>query len=297
MVTASGGRFWREYGGEGTRSILRRFRNRPDMRLEKLDQRLIEAWDAGESGAEEAVDLARWERALSLATDAPFRVALGIRNLERVLPRTRAGDGRGAVWTRVAAYYLKDAWCWSELNGHLESICFHTVSPAMRPFRTEGERPAPDTSISDFYNAIREMVGDETVTPSQLIENLDAISELMPPGSSRRRILASLARDTASPEAAASWLARLGQRFDVLLARSARQRNAAVHGGATSQGVIETVSPFVADLGRRVASGAMEAAANEESLVVWFEQTRLRARERSSQLRVGQPLSEIVGPD
>lgn len=297
-VTFGHGRLWQMFGSssDDPRQLFHRFSSRPDIRLAAVDPGLIAAWVDGRPSAEEAVDLARWERALSLSTDESFRVALGIRNLERVLPQARvgSGQGRGARWTRVVRYYLKDVWCWTSLEDQLQEICFHAVSPAMRPFRDGSDLRIDDNHIHDFYEAIKGLVGAESPTPSQLIANAAAIAALMPLGSSRRRILEMVVRSSSTSPAAQAWMAQFGRQFDVLLARAARQRNAAVHGGATVPAVIETVSPFVADLGTRVVKGAMTASADDVPLPIWFEQTRLKAREKMTLLESGMDLSEIV---
>ena len=291
-VTSSSGTHFSFFqsGDADSRSFFRRLAFRPDLRLAAVDKQLVSSWAAGDVAAEEAIDLARWEQSLSLSTDESFRVALGIRNLERVLPSARVSPGRGAHWTRVVTYYLKDVWCWAALSDELENVCFYTVTSPMRPLSESGS----DDYIGDFYNGLRGIIGGESPTSAQLIEHVTEIAQLVSAGSSRRRILDRVARNTATSAAAQSWLAELGQGFDVLIARAARQRNATVHGAATVPAVIATVSPFVGGLGKRVVEGAMASAANGELLAVWFEQARLAAREKTASLEAGKPLAGIM---
>ena len=95
----------------GLRLSARRW-SRPDRWLAGIDPALVEAWADGREDAVNAIELARWERALAASPDDVFRVALGVRNLERTLPAQRLprGTGQKAHWTKVVTYYLKDLW-------------------------------------------------------------------------------------------------------------------------------------------------------------------------------------------
>lgn len=278
------------------RGFFQRVIYRPDLRLAEVDKQLVSAWAEGKVEAEKAIDLARWERALSISTDESFRVALGVRNLERVLPSSRvvSTGGRSAHWTKVVSYYLKDAWCWESLREELQEVTFQSVSPAMRPLRWTNGEVEKDDRIEVFYRRLREIVGNESPSPDQLVEYAAAIADLMPIGSTRRRILDRVAENTETQQAGLGWLSELGLRFDRFLARAARQRNATVHGSETVPAVIATVSPFVSGLGKRVVEGALNGAAHEELLAVWFEKVRLEAREKTTALEAGKRLAEIV---
>jgi len=297
-VTSHGGTRFEFYEPSSAepRMFFRRMIYRPDLRLAEIDKQLVSAWAKGKVEAEAAIDLARWERALSISTDESFRVALGVRNLERVLPPSRVAStgGRSAHWTKVVTYYLKDAWCWQALREELQGVVFQSVSSPMRPIRWSSDEVEDDDRIGVFYRRLKEIIGDENPSPDQLVEHAVAIAGLMPIGSARRRILERVAENTATQNAALGWLSELGLAFDRLLARSARQRNATVHGGETVHAVIATVSPFVAGLGKQVVEGALKGAAHEELLAVWFEKVRLEAREKTTALEAGKRLAEIV---
>ncbi len=82
---------------------LERFRYQPDRDLAEIDNELISAWVEGDSAAADAVELARWDKALDIASNEAFRVALGVRNLERVLPAARIPRGKepNSHWREV----------------------------------------------------------------------------------------------------------------------------------------------------------------------------------------------------
>jgi hypothetical protein len=293
LVTSSGWWSHRRFrqGGFNSRSILERFSFRPDKQLKEINQKLITAWEASEEDAIEAIELARWEQALAASSNETFRVALGVRNLERVLPSARLASGarQAAHWSEVVNYYLKDSWCWRNLRESLDIVRFHAVSPPH-----ERRFDADESEIDDFYGGLHTLVDADHVSRAQLVDHAAAIAELVPPGSSRGRILRSVAMKTRTARDARLWLTEYEREFDVLLARAARQRNAIVHGSATVPAVIASVLPFVVELGKQVVEGALAAAAEGRPLAVWLELNRLTAREQTAALAAGRPLTEIV---
>ena len=268
--------------------------SRPDRALAQIDERIVSAWIAGREDATNAIELARWERALAALPDEVFRVALGVRNLERTLPAQRIPrqGGQLAHWTSVAAYYLKDGWVWHSLLADLRELQVHSVSPThLRP-------PEPITGarsvIGIFYRALDELCGTQSPSLAQLVEHAAALADLAPEQTAQRRLLAQLATDTADRDATLDYLGRFDRRFDLLLARAARQRNASVHGTATVPAVISNVLPFTNEIGRHLVSGALTAATENEPLPAWLEHRRLVVREDRAELAAGRTLAELL---
>ena len=90
------------------------------------------------------------------------------------------------------------------------------------------------------------------------------------------------------------FLGRFERRFDIVLARAARQRNAAVHGSVTVPAVIANVLRFSSSLGHRLVHEALAAAAAGEPLLARLERERLIARERRAALSGGRTLNEVL---
>jgi hypothetical protein len=265
---------------------------RPDRSLERLDPRLVEAWENGDPAALEAVELARWERSLESSANLSFRIALGVRNLERVLPDERvasSGTG-GAHWVAVVTHYLKEIWCWEQLRGHLDDVSFHCVSSP-----TEASSEDSLRELGDFYERLKAVHNGDRVDRKILVEKAAQLSGLFRPGSSRRRMLDAATRRTADPPSVLAWLSEIGEEFDVLLDRAARQRNAIVHGSPTVPAVITATLPFVAGLGTRVARAAGEAAGAGDPLPVWLERERIQAMGDTESLRTGATPVEVIG--
>jgi ActR/RegA family two-component response regulator len=70
----------------------------------------------------------------------------------------------------------------------------------------------------------------------------------------------------------------LAQRFDLLLNRALRQRNAVVHGVQTVADVVMSVDAFVARLAGYVVAEAVHGAGAGEDLVEALERARDRSR-------------------
>ena len=260
---------------------------RPDTTLAQLDPQLVTALDEGRPDATEAVELARWEQGLLQSPDDAFRVGLSVRSLERVLPAERVGPG--AHWTKVATYYLRDIWRWEAFMRELDDAREFAATP---PYEASG--PGPE-GTTEFYAELGRLTGSTgPLSRADLIDHATAVAELNGVGSSRRRILEKTATDTATPEAALSRLDQLGRDFDVLLARTARQRNASVHGAKPSRPLLSNVLPFISGLGTRVGKAALAAAAEATPLIVWIERERLTVIERLASLQAGVPLAQLV---
>ena len=288
---------------------LERFIYRPDQSLAELDPRLVAAWETGRDDAVEAIGIARWHRAVTSLPDQHFRLVLSVRNLERTLPGARLteAEGRSAHWTRVVAFYLKERWCWTALLDELDELRIHAVSPSP-PAMFEGDEPHQDDdpdALRQFHaklDADTQAWADlaaitgstELISRAQLITHVPAIAELMPAGSSRRRLLDTLATDTADANAVQRWLKRLGSRFDTLIARTVRQRNAVVHGGGTSPAVVARTLPFAEYLALIVVRDALAAATNGVQLAHYLEEQRVTASERRAASDAGKPLVELV---
>jgi hypothetical protein len=228
---------------------------------------------------------------VSALPDETFRVALSVRNLERILPRARLAGRttRNAHWTQLTAFYLKDAWCWAALTAELDDLRWYAVSPPH-----EGRKEHLD-EIGPFYDALEALTGTkESLSRVQLIEHAPELAGLMPQGSSRRRLLDRVVRDTNTPESSANWLGRLGRDFDKLLARTARQRNATVHGATPSPAVIENVLGFAEGLGLQVVRSGLSAAADSIDIQRYLEEERLQQAERTAALISQTSLSELV---
>jgi hypothetical protein len=279
--------------------MIERFVHRPEDAVTKADGRIIDAWAARRPDALAAVELARWDRSLSRSVDDVFRVALGIRGLERTLPVSRVNPGSNAAhWTEAVAYYLKDRWVWQTFKKELDDIRVHVISP---PQERLGWTPGSGemnwdsvSQIDQFYRQLKDIVDSDDPSLAQIVQFAPQLQRLMPEGSSRHRILCALVEDTTTPDSLTSWLGHLNAEFDARLARAARQRNASVHGTVTVPAVIGDALDLVEDLSRMVTRDALTAVAEGEPLLDRLERLRLEERERRAALKDGGTLADIL---
>jgi hypothetical protein len=276
--------------------MLRRFAERTDYALARLDSRFAERLAAGHPQAVEAAAQVRWERALAASPADAFRVALGVRSLERALPKERVANDH---WVRATSYYLKDAWCWDRLLAELDDARHQCLLPqAAELYVHGGSQPFYDeTAATAFDDEMRRIVGTGGPSRIQFVSHAKALTELTPEGSMYRRVLEEAAKGVANPEATLEWLDRFGRQFDALLDRTARQRNAIVHGATVVPSVLDGVLGFIAGLGIRVARSGIHATAREEAPLLVLERTRLRVREHRERLERGELLDEILARD
>lgn len=288
--------------------LMRQALYRPDSSVKGLDARLVTAWEQGRPDAVDAVELAHWHRTATSLADERFRLALAVRNLERTLPAARLLDpqGRPPHWTRVASFYLKERSCWSSLEDEVDELGLQAVS-AMPPTildedlnePADPEEPSKVKAKLDahdrFYDDLAAIIGSREIeTRGQLVTHASEIASLMPLGSTRRRLLDVLSADVANAKAAEAWIGRLGAVFDTLLARTARLRNAVLHGGGTSSAVLATTLPFVEALALVIVRDALAAATEASTVERYLEDQRVRARERTAALADGQSLASML---
>ena len=85
-----------------------------------------------------------------------------------------------------------------------------------------------------------------------------------------------------------------GSRVGTLLARTARLRNAVLHGGGTSPAVLATTLPFVEGLALVMVRDALAAATEGSTIERYLEDDRLRALERTAALPDDKALADLV---
>lgn len=91
-------------------------------------------------------------------------------------------------------------------------------------------------------------------------------------------------------------LGELRDRFETLLARTERQRNALTHGTGTTTAVLNHVDQFATILARYSAQEAMRQAETGKEPLVELERHRIRALEQDARLEVGHAPLDVFWP-
>ena len=260
-----------------------------DHALRRLDQRLVAALSQETPAAQDAADYLRWQEAIRHISAPAQRLVLMVRALERALPTDRDNADIRA-WPQSAQRYLKDVWCAERLGDWLVD----TTLAAVEAIRAD-ERAAGATELSDIQDQLLVHGGRMmTIHHDILLERAVELAEGLTQGSMAQRLVGETVRRTAAGPDTVAWLDAFGKRFDRLIARAERQRNAAVHGATTIPAVLDTVESFVARLSGRIVAEKLEDAACGVSALDAMEDARYAALERKDRMSKGETAREAL---
>jgi hypothetical protein len=232
----------------------------------------------GNDAIHDALRDIEWAEAVWDVGDAPQRLALSTRLIERTLP-TPAGDH----WSKQVNRYLGRWWAEREARGLVADAAHAAVD-------LRDGIMSSDNANSGWRQKLMLDRGDAG-TQIGLDETLRVASQLvgdLPEGSLQRRIATELTEHAASPADWAAFLNRNQMVFDILLARLVRQRNAVLHGADTEPAVIGSVLPFALELQALVMHTQFSAAAAGESLLTALERNRIRIERIHQRLASGE---------
>jgi hypothetical protein len=234
----------------------------------------------------------RWDEALDKVLDPAQRLGLRIRIFEQALP-AQVGDSKD-TWIGAAGRYLRETWCQYELGLWLRDAAFAALE--VTPGRREGSSSEEGKRWMDLEEELMPSAGRLRFHfhGDAALRRLPLLASEMPEGTMYQRVLDELARRTATGEAAAAWLDAFAQRFDKLLARTVRVRNAILHGAPTVPGVIASVEPFAQQLTARVIGEQLYAVTSDMSIEQVMEDVRYDAIERRIRLERGEHPADVL---
>ena len=254
--------------------------------LKRFDAALIQRWVDGNPLVAEGIADAMWAIAVERAPATSQRIMLALRTVERVLGQARESpnDSAGAPAER----FLRAPWVKDTLSQEIRDAVFaahNGVEKSFGPTELKNRLLGMITGPSTWHDLFADFL---PVAP-------DALAALTP-GSMAHRIVRDALDVLTSPEKALRRLNELGQRFDRLLARSERQRNALVHGTGTTDAALRGVDEFVRVLANYAAREALDSAESGKQPLVGLEQKRVQALERAAQLESGEAPLEVIWP-
>jgi hypothetical protein len=131
------------------------------------------------------------------------------------------------------------------------------------------------------------------------LEHAEELRMLMPKRRrQQRRRLKAAAAWAAEPARALQRMQQLEGRFDILLKRALRQRNAAIHGVDTVLPVIASVDGFITQLAARIIGQTIASAPKRQQPAEALEVARIRAHDILARLgEEGQTLVDILFPN
>jgi len=241
--------------------------------LEELPPEFAHMLAAREPLALSALQDVRTYEAARAQSDPAQRVALHVSAFERTLPIRH-----GEHWNDALAHYFRAWWAINEFDDALFYLAWN-VDNVLRW-----------TSVPEDLPPLVQSSGDRvSVSTKALLENAEQIHKLLPRRRrQQRRRLKAAAAWAADPARALKRLEELQRRFDVLLKRALRQRNATIHGVATLPAVVTSVDGFIAQLAAVVTAQTVACAAEREEPPAALERARADARRTLHELAEGQ---------
>lgn len=260
-----------------------------DRALTDFTAEFVQRLTDEDAAAQEAVEDARWTIALGRAADASQRVALGTRALERTLGIARAND---ESWVDVTTRFLKAPW----IRLELANAMFDAVLAATKGL------PARRTRNAVVYKEIHDLVlpehepGRRIVSYPGLAKVEASYGHLWEPDALAGRIVREACAVLTDPHAALRAIRTLEARFDRLLARTQRQRNALIHGTRPSLSVLETIDGFVRTLNAYMAQESLRTAETGQNPLQQLERWRVQALMRHQRLEKEEDPVEVMFP-
>jgi hypothetical protein len=256
------------------------------INLQTFDPDFISRWVDGEATVAEAVDDALWSVAVTRAPTIAQRIMLAIRLVERTLGPARAEADD--TWATTAARYLRAPWVKETLNVELRESAYVSFNH----LELGAGAPGLQRRLLDLITATqtwREFM--RAYAPMAVAAHC-----VLPEGSMEHRVVREAAAVLNDPEAARQALLRLGIRFDRLLERAERQRNALVHGTATTEAALIGVDHFVEVLAELVAHEAMHNAQARAKPLAGLERARVQALDRDALLELKKSPMTAIWP-
>jgi hypothetical protein len=247
--------------------------------LADVDPDLLDRIADGEGRAADFLADTRWRRAISTVPDAEHRVALLVALFERALVPSAVGSDK---WYGACKRYFELLRSFDDVHqqvwdaGHYALYALNHTPAGAKHFTAFDRALVDHTGPYSFNVRLKEVV---RVAPS-LGQHLDAASM-------EARMLAEVEQKLSSGPAAAAWLSESRTRFDRLLARARRQRNAITHGTRTVPGVLATVEPFLDRMAGRLIGAIQYCVTEQRDVTAELESWRLQRLKKRDQLAAG----------
>jgi hypothetical protein len=117
----------------------------------------------------------------------------------------------------------------------------------------------------------------------RILARVDDLLAFVEPETMEARMLVEVKSRMANGPTALKWLDECEQRFDRLLARACRQRNAVTHGTRTISEVVSSIEPFLDRIAGRAIGALQRSVEDRQELSVQLETWKV-SREKSKAL-------------
>jgi hypothetical protein len=259
--------------------------------LADVEDELLQRLADDEATATALLADTRWRRAVARLPDAEHRVALVVALFERVLVPSAVGSDK---WYGACARYFELLFAFDDVEAQIADAGQYGVHAVSRD-------PAARDDFLRFDRAIMERPRGHSfrVRLAEVIRLAPSLRPHVAAGSMEERMLAEVEQKSADGPGVAAWLGTSHTRFDRLLARARRQRNAVAHGTRAVPGILETVEPMLNDLAGRLIGAVHYCAVEQRDLIRELERWRLVRLQKLDALAGGARPELLVewGPD
>jgi hypothetical protein len=257
-------------------------KDRTQLGLQEIGPVFLRRWLDGEAAAAAGADDALWVTTLRRTQSVGHRVILAVRAIEHSLGHLP--DGRDPSWVKAASRYMRSVMIHDTLlNDQQDAL--------LCAFNAIERLPGRDEAL---YGRLRTMVvppDPENYLMAELAADLvatlpDVVSAL-PAGTIQDRIIREALTVLTDKNAALDRLAILEKRFDAMLARTSRQRNALVHGTGTTESVLRNVDPFAVRLAEYTVTERLRSVQAGNDHLAVFERDRVIYLRQKAQIKNG----------
>jgi hypothetical protein len=253
--------------------------------LATVDEDLLDRLVNDEPAAKELTDDVRWRRDASAAPSRDHRVALYVTLIERIVP---AASPKGAQWHEIAGYYLRTLLALDDLSERVrdagETSVHRRISGAARDTFAYASEIVEHRGRNAF-----------TVHADRVLAHIDDLIAYAEPETMEARMLAEVKERMADGPSALAWFVECEVRFERLLGRARRQRNAITHGTRTVPEVVASIEPFLDRIAGRLIGALHASVAEHAQLATQLERYRAIWQKRKAALGAGgDPATELL---
>jgi len=259
------------------------------IQLREIEEKLINGLVSRDDAAGALADGFRWHSASREIPDVAQRVAVTVQSLERQFIPTNQDDKD--PWHALLKHYVRAFWAWRTFDAEVCNSGLHALS-GLEDWMQGGDLEKYDDYRKQFVTDLPDRAYQ--IHRGRILRTAKQLANELPHGSLQQKLAEQLADWSSDPKAALVELDTLGDRFDALLSRAVRVRNAAVHGGEVVAEVAESVDRFVFGLETLILAARQWALIDGTVPIAIHQRWRIRAVRGREQLDAGQDFASVL---
>lgn len=258
------------------------------IQLRALNEKLIDDLISQNDAAAALADGYRWHAASRDVPGVAQRVAFTVQSLERQF--VPGDENASRHWHSLLRHYIGLFWAWREFYSEVCNVASSGLA-GLEDWMQGGDLKKYNRYRREFISDLPEHA--YRFHPDKILRLASELADELPSGLHRKIVLeaAGWARDSA---AASLHLQALERRFDVMLQRAIRIRNAVTHGGRVIPAVADSVDRFTFGLEALILGSKQWALIDSTSPVAVHQRWRVRALHARDLLRDDADFAEAL---